>query len=222
MNDYVDQSALELNLCVFNGIPNLEGSGTRLFEERRAEVSPGINVHLGIIGASHIFSFSIGDSFRMTEMLACTEPPAFDGYTLKMPLGMIAGDGRNHEMPLLMLPFPGVLYTFDGFIEEANEEALADIAKVKRGMREVASKEPNTICLEHDFGSHGSGGATYAFPPETLVQFSWLSEGIALLNTVHTYPNEGKLVYTTTSLIVDMKKQFLCDAWNASHLKRAA
>lgn len=211
MNDYVDQSALELKLCVFNGIPDLEGSGVRLFKERRAEVSPGISVHLGIIGASHIFSFSIGDSFRMTEILACTEPPAFDGYTLKMPLGMIASEERNHEMPLLILPLPGVFYTFDGFIGEASEKALAGIAELKRGMREVASKEPNTICLEHDFGSHESGGA-YGFPPETLVQFSWLREGVATLSTVHTYPNEGKLVYTTTSLIVDMKKRFLCDA----------
>lgn len=223
MNDYVDQSAFDLNLCVFNGIPDLEGSGVRLFKEQRVEVWPGINVHLGIIGASHIFSFSAGDSFQMTEMLACTEPPAFDGYALKVSFGMIAGEGRNHEMPPLTVPFPGVLYTFDGFIAEASEKELARIAEFKNRAREFAAKAPNGIFLEHDFSDHESGCASRVFPPETLVQLSWWRDGFVKLDTVHTYPNEGKLVFTTSFLTVDRSiQELLFNAQNASRPKRAS
>ncbi len=197
----MDQSALGLNLCVYNGIPDLKGSAVRLFEEKRVEVSPGINVHLGIIGASHIFSFSMG-SFRMMEMLACTEPPAFEGFMLKAPLGLLAPEGVENEMPPLLIPFPGVHYAFNGTISKADEEAIAGVVQLKNRARAFAAEARNVIFLEHDFGSHGDGVTAHAFPPETLVQFTWLAEGKALLHTVHTYPNEGKLVKTFSLLSI--------------------
>ncbi len=204
MDDYVDQSALELKLCIFNGVPNLEGSGARLFEERRMEVAPRVTVRLGIIGASHIFSLSMG-SFHMTEMLACTEPPPFDGYMLKASLGLLASGGLNDEigMPQLIIPFlSGPLYTFRGTISEADEEAIGDFVTFKDEARRFAAEAPNMIFLEHDFSSHGKGVVTHAFPPETNIRFSWMKDGVALLNTVHTYPNEGKLVETLSTFII--------------------
>ena len=204
MDDYVDQSALGLNLCIFSGIPDLAGSGVRLFEGRRAEVSPGISVHVGIIGASHIFSFSMG-SLCLTEMLACTEPPAFGGFMLKASLGLLAPEGMKEEeieTPQLVIPFPGVLYTFKGTIFEADEEAVRDVVKLKERARACAAEAPNIIFLEHDFSNHGDGAVAHPFPPETIIQFSWIRDGVALLSTVHTYPNEGKLVKTSSVLVI--------------------
>lgn len=201
MNDYVDQSALELNLCIYDGIPDLSLGGMRLFKERRAEVSPGVNVHLGIVGASHILSLSIGESFRMTELLACAEPPGFNGYALKAPLGMFA---RGEREPSLSLLFSEVAYEFCCYIHEVSIAEVVSIAFFReRIRREEATVASNPLALAYDFSGLGSVDATRAFPPETMVYLSWDERARrAELETAHTYPNEGKVVYTVSKMLV--------------------
>lgn len=201
MNDYVDQSALGLNLCIYDGIPDLSNGSVRLFKEKRAEVSHGVNIHLGIIGASHVLSLSIGESFRMMELLACTEPPGFDGYALKVPIGMIARENEGHP---LSLPFSEVAYEFRGYIYKASTEEIARLALIRERIRRIEEANVgNSIALAFDFSDLGSGDTSHAFPPETMVDFSWHELArMASLSTVHTYPNEGKVVYTASKIRV--------------------
>lgn len=198
MNDYVDKSASELNLCVYDGIPDLSNGAVRLFREERATFPGGISVHLGIIGASHVFSLSLGESLKMMEMLACTEPAAFGGSVLSVPLVMLARGRRKHP---LVLSFPGLEYSFRGWIYNASEGTLERVAQLKSRMREGVNGD-GSIALGYDFSGHGDGSVAYPFPPETLVYFSWVKKGPALLATVHTYPNEGKIVYTRSTFHV--------------------
>ena len=204
MNGYVDQSALGLNLCIYDGIPDLANGSVCLFKEKRAEVSPGVNVHLGIIGASHVFSLSIGESFRMMELLACTEPPRFGGSMLKVPIGMIARENAGHP---LSLPFSEVAYEFRGFIHEVVKEKVVCLTLIRQRMRwEEEANANNVISLAYDFSELGSGDTPHAFPPETLVHFSWHEFArMAKLETVHTYPNEGKVVHTISTTYVRKK-----------------
>lgn len=198
MNEYVDQSASGLNLCVYDGIPDLSRGAVRLFREESATFPGGIYVHLGIIGASHIFALSLGETFEMMEMLACTEPAAFDGHVLSVPLAMLARGRRKHP---LVLSFPGLEYSFRGWIHNASEGTLERVAQLKSRMREGQNGD-GSIALSYDFSGHGNGSGAHPFPPETLVYFSWVKKGPALLATVHTYPNEGKIVYTRSTFNV--------------------
>ncbi|MBI3020003.1 MAG: DUF2617 family protein [Parcubacteria group bacterium] len=200
-NGYVDQSANDLVLCIYDGTPVLT-EDVRVFREQEAEIAEGITVRLGIIGASHLFSCSVESSFSMTEMLACSKPLAFNGFLLHAPLAMLA---RGRKRIPLAVPFPGGEYSFRGYIQNASEGTLARVAQLKNRMKEGASKD-GSIVLSYDFSDFDGGNTEHAFPPETLVYFSWVPGGPAQLYTVHTYPNEGKLAFTKSVLRIRLKK----------------
>ena len=201
-NGYVDQSADDLVLCVYDGIPVLT-EGVHVFREQEAEIAEGITVRLGIIGASHFLSCIVNDAFSMTEMLACSKPLAFNGYVLHAPLAMLA---RGRKRIPLSVSFPGCEYSFCGYIQNAGEGTLARVAQLKNRMKEGASKD-GSIVLSYDFSDFGDGSAKHAFPPETLVFFSWVPGGPAQLYTVHTYPNEGKLAFSKSVLRIRTLKK---------------
>ena len=208
LNEYVDQSSRGLNFCVYDGIPDLTGR-VRFFREQRAELPGGVSIHLGIIGASHIFSIARdagSGSFQMTEVLACTEPLVSDELMLNVPLVEVVREKKNNQPEMSSSAFE---YSFWGSIEDANKETLARVAQLKSRMRAGAGSG-NSIALGYDFSGHGDGSIACPFPPETLVYFSLVKNGPVLLSTVHTYPNEGKLVFTRSSIrINNLQKRFL-------------
>ena len=197
-NTYVDQSADALRLCLYKGIPNLEN--LHIFEEYEKEISPGVRIHLGIIGASHFFSLRMEDSFSFTEILACTEPPDFEGETLHTSLLKILMDtGHSVEFPIS----PSFRYYLRSRVVDNIHGEAASLLKAfwRRIDATRAEKCPNVITLSHDFSSDDKIGATKrAFSPQTLLSFSMERSKRFDLNTAHAYPNEGKVVFTCSGI----------------------
>ncbi len=210
MNDaYVDQSAMDLNLCLYAGVPDLEGK-VHLFKECSRELLPiGMSLRLGIIGASHFFSCRSSDgsktSYGFTELLACTEPPLFSGVKHVLPFRILSDGGFGSEM---RVGFPLVGYDFSGVVQRATPKRLAEVVRFREKLLALKLRDDSMgteLALTHDF-SVSDGDDTVPrdepFHAETLLLLEILALSRLVLTTVHTYPNENKIVLTTSTLFV--------------------
>ncbi|OGZ10445.1 MAG: hypothetical protein A3D67_03545 [Candidatus Lloydbacteria bacterium RIFCSPHIGHO2_02_FULL_51_22] len=195
MNEYVDQSARDLRLCISQD-PVTLGGDVCLFKDISDNPIPGVRIRLGIIGASHFFSFQIGKGFVFTEMLACVEPPHRKGEsTIRISLPACTEGEKGYP---LSFSFPPFRYSFHGCIVRATPESLKKVAMLK-GKIEQTDNAP-VMGLAHDFSS--ALLERPPFPPETLLFFSRSGMHSLHLETAHTYPNEGLVVSTSSRLTV--------------------
>lgn len=197
---YVDQSVRDLNLCVYPGIPEIGGT-LHIFREHNVEPFPGVHVRLGIVGESHFFSLRIPEEqFGFTELLACTEPPAFGGIYVAEPLLRVIEEGKPGFLENILFLFD---YSFIGEVREATAETLQRVAAFRDELLLGRLGEYYLrVGISHDFSSlAGNEAGTLPFSPETLVALN-VAWGCArfTLATVHTYPNERKIVFTESEL----------------------
>ena len=212
MNDtYVDQSALDLNLCLYSGVPDLEGKA-HLFKECSREIFPGgMSVRLGIIGASHFFSCrSLKTGFGFTEVLACMEPPPFAGAKQVLPFRILSDGGFGPELDVA---FPRSGYRFQGSVRAATPAELTKVKWFKRkllGLESHGDALVTRVALAHDFSLSEGGDASERSEPfhaETLLLLEIITRSRLKLATVHTYPNEGKIVLTVSELSLVLRNE---------------
>ena len=181
---YADQSASILRLNLVQG--SVDKSNFNILCTR--ELKSGLEgLRLGIIGASHYFELvdSQGEVV-LTEVFACVD--------LDNPRRVVIADNiqKNYSAQYV---FPGFDYRID--LELKNWEEGMWIFHALRDSIEIET--PKSVGLSFEFpGSEKS--ANPDFLPLTLVKAIAADDFGFKIETIHAYPNEDMLVYTSTSL----------------------
>ena len=175
---YHDLSATALNFYLIEG--NLDPSQFQVYARDRIEL-PNFEVEVNIIGKSHLILFRKGD-FLLQEIVAC---------------GEVDGGGKIFSESLKYLS-DSVEHRYTDKIQYSFRSEIVDLSEGGRDLQELKLEVEN--CRD------GAIGLAYAFPngslattPETIVGAKAEGDKI-LVNTAHSYPSEGKVVFTHSSL----------------------
>jgi len=206
---YVDQSAYGLRLNIIEG-EELDLEQFNLLASESIE-TPLVRIQASIIGASHLIRYKIGDGFFLNEVFACIDVATDNRRAYYGPLKNIQG--------IVDLRFPSeavgaamARYKFQSHLikwGKAGEEAAGVLETMAR---EAKSKSAQRRLLTH--GVHDVGlifqfpQESQPYPPKTIVWVR-LDEGRSMIKveTLHSYPNEGNLVFTNTELFYSLRKK---------------
>ena len=174
---YSDESAMNLCLTLVKG--DVDCSQFTIL--KMSEINkPGLQIEAGIIGASHFFAFDLGDQ-RLHEVFACTavhtdSPRAYYG-----PL---------HVSGKVELVLGKVLYSFCSRLT-VWEEGLTELECIEQQAR----SNSNQIGLVQQFPGKGNVQQS-----KTILWLRLESKINVRMDTVHSYPNERQIVFTTTNI----------------------
>lgn len=198
--EYVDQSASGLALSLIEGAIDIDD-----FTVFKTGTLGGgdVTVRAAIIGASHVLSFETGDT-ALTEMFACTEARGGAsqilfgslGDLLKATTELTFADGRRYRFKASLLPLP-----------------LPSRAAALKPFRGRAAYGARNIRLAFRFPRRADRSAS----PETIVSVRYVrsrraarhprrssaSANRVVANTAHCYPDERKVVVTSSELTWD-------------------
>lgn len=187
---YRSQSVSELRLNLVEGKVDL--GQFRLLQAGRLR-GVRLGVAAGIIGASHVIRVKLDEVTALHEIFACADvvsdaPRAFSGSVEEL-------DGRRE----LDFRLAGDLrYRFRPRITRARDGGAELSALAQRIDRSAGVA--TEVGLRHAFPRHGA----CCDPPETLV---WVGldpcSGCLRVETAHSYPNEGAIVFSDTRLEPD-------------------
>ena len=184
MQSYVDQSASALRFHLLKGTVDLRQF--TVFCQQALRVC-SCHVEARIIGASHILAFNLAGGIHLTEILSCTKVETNQPQVSSGPLGEIHSSVRStvgsHE------------YTFVPRLVRLDEGA-DELERLARKV-ERAHALKDQIGLSHQFPQ---SDACRGHPPLTLVWGGTDGEDRLLVETAHSYPNEGNLVLTKTTV----------------------
>jgi len=188
VDTYIDQSAMDLRLSVVTG--TLEKEHFNLLTTERRETSFGaIEAH--IIGGSHICSLKI-DKLTLHEVFACVD------FELNRGRYAIRTDSMDQVLAGVNLNFKkhGVRYTFQSELVELDQAAVDRIAVMEQPL-----PGDSTIQMIRTFDKREEDD----HPPTTIVlvkNLDFLRGKEIRLETLHSYPNEGKSVFTRTCVFL--------------------
>ena len=181
--DYVDQSASGLALSLIEGAVDIDD-----FTVFRTGTIGGRDVTLraAIIGASHVLSFET-EGAALTEMFACTKAPGGAsqiffgslGDLLKATTELTFVDGRRYRFKASLMPLASPI----------TEAAL-------QRFRGRTVRGPRHMRLVFTFPRRADRSAS----PETIVSIRYVLANRVLADTAHCYPDEGKVVVTSSEL----------------------
>lgn len=183
MTDYVDQSASGLRFYLVASHVDVEPFEVIAKKQFRWDHR---QLEMGILGASHYFRVDWGEGKILNEVLACADIDLDRSYLKSAPFA---------ELPTqVQVPFADKVYRFSPRLVSW-EEGRAELSELRWQITDATSKR-RTWGLEHQFPSLSGDDETK--PPLTLL---WAKVGGQFtLKTAHCYPNEGKIVFTTTTL----------------------
>lgn len=144
------------------------------------------SIEMGILGASHFLRIDDGDGRTLSEIFACAEIDLQKSFIKSAPFS---------DLPTqVQVQSEGVQYRFSPRLV-AWKDGIAELNELRKQVA-YSSDDARTYGLEHQFPSLHSDDETK--PPLTLM---WAKVGGQFtLRTAHCYPNEGQIVFTTTTL----------------------
>lgn len=183
-DEYIDQSPDALRLTLVDG--SIDLSGFHVYEKQTLRCGE-LTVEARVIGASHIISYSIGDT-QLHEVFACISPPpqTTTGW-VEISAYSWAGLGQPVERS-----FNGFGYSFHAYMVPWSDPEPKEItALLNRCHNPVA---------ENEFGlvQHFPQGKCVV-TPKTIIVGSHMSGGV-IIETAHSYPNVRGLVLSRTRL----------------------
>ena len=179
---YKDQSATELRLHIVADKVDFR-QFTPLAVARLER--PRLQLHAGIIGASHIVQISSANQ-HLSEVLACTALPK----DISTRCSRWVSDLTE---PLDFRPSPAMHYAFEVQHLDSREGRPAFQALVENIARtSQASIQSSSIGLDYSFPETPRGTA-----PQTLVwaMINNASQHVSI-KTAHSYPNEDAIVFS--------------------------
>lgn len=179
--EYVDQSASGLALSLVDGPIDIRD--LTVFREGSIG-GRGVSVRAAIIGASHVLSFETGAA-ALTEMFACTEAR---GGTSRVLFGSL---GELLKAATELTFTDGRRYRF-----RAGVMSLASTEAVRKRLAPSTTRGSRHLRLAFAFPRRADGSAS----PETIVSVRCLGNRV-LARTAHCYPDERKVVLTSSELI---------------------
>ena len=175
---YSDESAMNLCLTLVKG--DVDCSQFTILKMSQIN-KPGLQIEAGIIGASHFFAFDLGDQ-RLHEVFACT---AVHTDSPKAYYGPLQDVSRKVELVL-----GKVVYSFCSRLT-VWEEGLSELECIEQQAR----SNSNQIGLVQQFPGKGKVQQS-----KTILWLRLESENKVRMDTVHSYPNERRIVFTTTNI----------------------
>ena len=180
---YIDQSANDLRLNLVYSA--LDTSNLNVIVSQSIDYDD-VNIEVGIIGASHYLSIKHKDS-QFSEVFACLELNSTTQQCIvkkENELSSSIFERINEDLQ----------YKFDSEILNWNKTNALKYEQFSKDTHSN-SKDTKAIGLSHIFPFKKDA----KFEAKTQV-FVIKSEDKILINTLHAYPNEEKLVFTQTSI----------------------
>jgi hypothetical protein len=147
-----------------------------VLDRREVTLAPGLDASLVVLGASHAIELRWGGE-RATEILACAAVPPGGDVIAELSPG--AGLERRFELPGLRLEVR-VAVVGDGAPPDRVRRMLDAAAFARRG-----------VAVRFPAGEGAVGGLTALLADPTAPR----------IETIHSYPAEGKLVLTETRCV---------------------
>ena len=188
---YRDQSAHDLRLELLGG--DLDLAQFRVLDRARLELD-WVALDARIIGASHLIRIDLPGADRVHEILACG--PVIGGVRTLYSGGVRALPGRL-DLPLA----EGVAYCFASELCSAVAGAPR-LGALERRIESArgAARGGRQLGLRFDFPPAPRAGASRE-SPRTLAWLGIDPDGEAIeVETAHSYPNEGSVVFSRTRL----------------------
>ncbi len=180
---YIDQSANDLRLNLVYSALDTSSLNVIVLQEIDYD---DVNIEVGIIGASHYLSIKHKDR-QFSEVFACLE---LNSTTQQC----IVKKGNELASSIFERINEDLQYKFNSEILNWNKSSAI---KYEQFSKDTYSNSKSTDAI----------GLSHIFPHKKDVNFEAKtqvyvikSEGKILVNTLHAYPNEEKLVFTQTSI----------------------
>lgn len=183
---YIDQSAEVLRLTVLEGA--LDVSQFSILSQGEAH-NDRYAVQAGIIGASHFLSVTLPDGRQLHEVFACTDVDSPSRRVFYGPVGKTPGG-------VAVKLFENAAYSFTPRLTPWGE-GVALLEELEDTARRASQSKSPVIGLSFDFPIQSGDSRV----PKTIVCVK-LEDHAVTANTVHAYPNEDTIVFTTTFLEV--------------------
>ncbi len=183
--EYKDQNVDALTLAI--SLEPVDASAFLVLEEKEIEFN-GVRIRAGIIGSSNFWQVQTS-TWQVSQVLTCEQPKRQVGKSLVVEN---IGSMQVREVAL-NLP-EGVRFsgryeiTTDGSVVE---NTLAECSKLRNNQR--------VISMSYIFESPAS-----SFQAATIVIIEFLEGGVCV-RTLHSYPNEGKVVVTEETIFWEVK-----------------
>ena len=198
MPRFLDQSASALRLGLLQGEPDIDRFSVLSTSHL---TRPWLRVEACVIGASHLIRFDVAGMQPFCEVLACVDLADDPGCVVSVGL---RGLRRGRESSLA----GGVVHRCEAKVERGGSArprlaALEGRIEAAVGARSAGRE----IGLRFEFphrpaGTNETPSLEPAGPPRTLV---WLevddSAYEVRAETAHSYPNEDRVVFSTTRLV---------------------
>lgn len=181
--DYVDQSAAGLRyFLIAQGVDvtpfSVIDSKSFRWDHRRIE--------MGILGASHYLKIDWGNGQVLTELFACADPQLDVAFVKSAPF---------KDLPVRQeVTFADKVYRFTPRLVSW-AEGEAELAELVEAV-DASVHDHRQWGLKHQFPS--LPGEDAGKPPLTVLHAH--TRKAFNLKTAHCYPNEGQIVFTTTTL----------------------
>lgn len=143
-------------------------------------------IEMGILGASHFLRIDDGEGRVLSEIFACAEIDLQKSFIKSAPFSDLPAQ--------VQVQSEGMQYRFSPRLVRW-EDGAAELDELRT---QIIRSSNQTRCygLEHQFPSLPGDDETK--PPLTLL---WAKVGGQFtLKTAHCYPNEGQIVFTTTTM----------------------
>ena len=173
---YQDDSARRLRLTLVEG--ELEGAELRILARAERRFGAHIRVAAAIIGSSHVIRYAVG-ACVWHEVFACVPLDAGPRRLYTAPVATLT-------KPVELTPDAQTRYTFSATITDWS----AGVAALRRLERQV--KAGDGLGLVYQFPT-----VPHLDPPQTIVSARLAApQSVVIVETAHSYPNEGAIVLT--------------------------
>lgn len=203
---YRDQSASDLRLNLLRGDVDLEQfTLLRVALMRR----PRVRIDACIIGASHLLRVELPGPVRFHEVLACADVEAGSSRVFHAPVGELPG---SVELDI----GGGASYRFRPWLATSSQ-GQSRLRALEERIRRVRHASPagGELGLWLEFPDSPSTRAAGSWQPdrgdEAPRTLLWLGvdsrDGKVRVETAHSYPNEGRVVFSETQLSLEPERE---------------
>ena len=174
---YQDDSARRLRLTLVEG--ELEGAALRVLARAEQRFGAHIRVAATIIGSSHVIRYAVG-ACVWHEVFACVPLDAGKQRLYTAPVAKLT-------KPVELTPDAQTRYTFSATLTDWSAGAAA----LRRLERQVKSGDGLRLVYQFPTTPHLND------PPQTIVSARLAApQSVVIVETAHSYPNEGAIVLT--------------------------
>ena len=184
--EYKEESVAHLRLTLVEG--QIDESQLNIIEETELQHKE-VRIKLAIIGSSHFVMVKVG-SWELSEIFACTQFSTPQPYKFFGPLSLLREGGVNFSFD------NGAHYVFSARI-------TSDSGELNRLETLADSTETGSLQVGLSFEFPSSVEIKSNLLPKTVIWVGYdVEQRQIVVKTAHSYPNEEKVVITSTTISI--------------------